>query len=617
MRKIDGKAKSINEVLAGNKFTVDYYQREYQWQKKQVAEFVADLAEKFLEFYDPELGRAKVQNYSHYFLGSIILCEKDGLKYIIDGQQRLTTVTLLLIYLNNLQKKSAEKVTLDNLIFSEKYGQKSFNIHVEEREACLRALYHGEEFDPPNEGTSVKNIYDRYQDIEANFPIEEIDNRALPFFCDWLKENVHVVEITAYSDDDAYTIFETMNDRGLQLSPLDMLKGYILTNIKDGNQRNDAAKVWKAKVEELGQLEDEYDLGNDLDGEAFKAWFRGQYANSIRERKKGATAQDFDRIGTEFHRWIKENSEKLGLTNGESFHRFVTKDLDYFLSKYIELRRASVDPVTGLEELFFNSSYDNTLQFPAILSALNPSDNDATFKKKAKLIATYVDIVLTRRIWNLKLVGYSNMQYAMFVAIKDVRNLGIEDLCAVLTKKLDEDELGIGSKEQLKFQFLNRGAIAEVLARLTDYVEVQSGLPSIYEKLVAPGKHRFEVEHIWANHFSRHTDEFTHQTEFEEYRNHIGGLLLLPKTFNASYGDLEYEKKLEHYFGQNMLARSLHPRCYERNPGFLAFVERSRLPFKPHPRFRKADMDERQKLYTLLGQEIWSPKRLERIISGS
>ena len=46
------------------------------------------------------------------------------------------------------------------------------------------------------------------------FP-DELRGEALPFFVDWLMENVHLVEITAYSDDDAYTIFETMNDRGL------------------------------------------------------------------------------------------------------------------------------------------------------------------------------------------------------------------------------------------------------------------------------------------------------------------------------------------------------------------------------------------------------------------
>ena len=54
----------------------------------------------------------------------------------------------------------------------------------------------------------------RFKDIEQNFS-SEITPQALPYFLDWLLNNVHVVEITAYSDDDAYTIFETMNDRGL------------------------------------------------------------------------------------------------------------------------------------------------------------------------------------------------------------------------------------------------------------------------------------------------------------------------------------------------------------------------------------------------------------------
>lgn len=376
-----------------------------------------------------------------------------------------------------------------------------------------------------------------------------------------------------------------------------MLKGYVLTNIKDIPARNEAAKIWKSRVENLSHLASEYDLGRDLEGEAFKAWFRGQYAESIRERKKGAKAQDFDLIGTEFHRWIKEKSERLGLTNSDQFFRFIKRDLDFFIQKYILLREASEGNVADLIEPFYNAGYDFTLQFPVILAALRADDDEKTIKKKIRIVATYIDIVLARRIWNLKLVGYSNMQYAMFVALKDIRHKNLGDLVEILKKRLSQEELGIGNGELLKFQFLNRGAIHEVLARLTDYVEVQSGLPSAYEKYVAPGKHRFEVEHIWANHFSRHTNEFQHQSEFEDYRNHIGGLLLLPKTFNASYNDLEYAKKVDHYFGQNLLARSLHPKCYERNPGFLAFVSKSGLPFKAHSTFRKADLDERQKLY--------------------
>jgi hypothetical protein len=93
-------------------------------------------------------------------------------------------------------------------------------------------------------------------------------------------------------------------------------------------------------------------------------------------------------------------------------------------------------------------------------------------------------------------------------------------------------------------------------------------------------------------------------------RNRIGGLLLLPKSFNASYGDLGYEEKLEHYLGQNLLARSLHPKCYENNPGFLRFIQASGLPFRPLASFKSAQMEERSLLYLKLVEHIWNPKRV-------
>jgi hypothetical protein len=79
--------------------------------------------------------------------------------------------------------------------------------------------------------------------------------------------------------------------------------------------------------------------------------------------------------------------------------------------------------------------------------------------------------------------------------------------------------------------------IKVMLARMTDYLEQQSGERSHLHKYLAGGKARFEVEHIWANHYERHKDEFASQTDFADYRDRIGGLLLLPKSFNASYGD--------------------------------------------------------------------------------
>src|SRR5262245_53726286 len=140
MREILGKAKTVRELLKGVKYSIDYYQREYKWQDKQIYELVNDLSAKFLEEYQPDHERREVADYPHYFLGSIIISKKDNINYIVDGQQRLTSLTLLLLYLRNLQQDRPDQVNVDELIVSEKFGEKSFNLQVDERMPCMEAL---------------------------------------------------------------------------------------------------------------------------------------------------------------------------------------------------------------------------------------------------------------------------------------------------------------------------------------------------------------------------------------------------------------------------------------------------------------------------------------------
>jgi uncharacterized protein with ParB-like and HNH nuclease domain len=115
-REIDGKGRTVRELLAGRKYSIDYFQREYKWEKKQVSELLEDLADKFLESHDLNNERSAVADYGHYFLGSIIVSDKDGLKSIIDGQQRLTTLTLLLIYLQHQLTDSEAKCLTTNRV---------------------------------------------------------------------------------------------------------------------------------------------------------------------------------------------------------------------------------------------------------------------------------------------------------------------------------------------------------------------------------------------------------------------------------------------------------------------------------------------------------------------
>lgn len=206
------------------------------------------------------------------------------------------------------------------------------------------------------------------------------------------------------------------------------------------------------------------------------------------------------------------------------------------------------------------------------------------------------------------------MQYAMFLVMREIRHLDAETLAQYLHNKLREETETFESNDRLLVHQQNRFLLHRLLARITDYVEVRSGQKSRFTEYVGEGKGRYEVEHIWADHYDRHKDEFGHPSDFAEFRNRIGGLLLLPKSFNASYGDLPYAEKLKHYNAQNSLARSLHPDCYDRNPGFLRFVEQSGLPFKCHMSFVKADLEERGELYRAIAQEIWNPSNLLRAV---
>ena len=613
MKEIQGEAKTIRKLLNAAKYSIDYYQREYKWQSKQLTELLDDLSTAFLDGYKPDHDRAEVQKYGHYFLGSIIVSSRDGKNYIIDGQQRLTTLTLLLIYLHRRQLERADRVKLDEMIFSEKYGKKSFNLDVAERVVCMESLFNGQHFDANGSPESVQNIVARYRDIELSFP-QQIDDTALVYFADWLIENVHLVEITAYSDEDAYTIFETMNDRGLNLTPLDMLKGYLLANITDEQQRATANQLWKNRVRQL------VESGKEEDSDAVKAWLRSQYAEKIRERKKGALPEDFDRLGTEFHRWVKDNSQKIGLAKSGDFFRFVQQDMEFFTRHYLRVREASNRLTPGLETIFYNAQHEFTLQYPLLLAPLKATDTDAEVDRKLRIVGAFVDVLIARRCVNYLMLTYSTMSYAVFLVMRDIRAKSAEELVVILKKKLSElgcDFNGTtdGRRKGMPDFGLNlwsKRYIHQLLARMTAYVEEKSGMKNRFEEYVAEGKNRYEIEHIWANHPERHTTEFPDAADFDNWRNSMGGLLLLPKSFNASYGDLPYADKLQHYFGQNLLARSLNLQCYERNPGFLKFTAESGLAFKAHPQFNKADLEARQKLYQNLAEQIWSPDRLDR-----
>ncbi|MEI6568116.1 MAG: DUF262 domain-containing protein, partial [Verrucomicrobiota bacterium] len=523
--KIEAHDRSISEILDDKKYTVDYFQREFKWEERHIEQLVSDLTTSFLDEYHPEHRRKDIENYNSYYLGPFVVSVKEGKRSIIDGQQRLTSLTLLLIYLNNLQKGLGYSEKIEPLIFSEKYGEKSFNIQVDERIPCLESLFNDEEYHvKEDDDESTLNIAARYADIGKSFP-EEIKNGVLPFFIDWLKFNVVLVEIVAYSDENAYIIFETMNDRGLNLTPTEMLKSFILSKFIDPRKRQKANELWKKSMQTL------HEFDKDEDQRFIQAWFRGQYAITIRPGKADSKNEDFEKIGTRFHSWFRDNLEKVGLGNegSENFEIFIDTDFKFFLKHYLNILKAERSFNPDIEYVYYIKRWGiaNSLSYPLLLAPLLKNDDDETAQKKINMVARYIETFAVRRSVNFRLFASSSIRYTMLTLVKEIRNKDLGELKAILSRKLEEMDESFTGMGNFRLHGQNRYFIKFLLSRMTAFIEQKAGFISSFEKYFHnPNGKPFEVEHIWADKFHEHRDEFDQERDFQELRNRLGGLIL-------------------------------------------------------------------------------------------
>jgi uncharacterized protein with ParB-like and HNH nuclease domain len=605
--KIEANDRSILEVLDKKKYTVDYFQREYSWKQKHIDQLVTDLASAFLANYEVQHERTEVENYNTYYLGPFVLSEKDGQRSIIDGQQRLTSLTLLMIYLHNLQDSFGLNETIESMIFSEKFGEKSFNITVEERVPCLRSLFEQGAYQPTDDDdASTRNMAARYEDIANAFP-KEIDAQAFPYFIDWLKEQVVLVEIIAYSDDNAYTVFETMNDRGLNLTSTEMLKGYVLSRFKGNKERHSANDLWKRSMQDLHAFD------KDEDQRFFQAWLRGQFAETIRQSKAGSTNEDFEKIGTRFHSWFRENLHLMQLRAESSaqFVNFIEKDFKFFHSVYLKIRKAEQTFNPELEHLYYIPRWGiaDSLRYPLLLAPLLPEDSPEVVERKLNLVAKFIEIYAVRRSVNFRKFGGSSIRYSMCSLVKEIRRKSVDDLEQILAQQIGSMNETWDGMNSFRMHGQNKRFVKFLLSRISGFIDTQAGQSTDFvDYYENPNAKPFEIEHIWANKFAQHRDEFDQEHEFLEYRNGIGGLVLLPQGTNQSYNDAPYKTKLPHYVKENLLVKSLHELTYQNNPNFVKMAQELKLPFQAHSEFKKADIDARQKLYRAICERIWEFK---------
>lgn len=601
MKKIEGSPKNLKQLLQNTKYSIHYYQREYMWQRKHIEELIDDLTSEFLEYYKTDDPRQAVADYGAYFMGSIVLAGRENA--IIDGQQRFSSLTLLLMYLNNRLKTIGQSYNMiETMIFSESFGTKSFNINVDDRQDCMNAIFNDTDFDTIGAGESVKNLYGRYQDIQDAFPADITDDMLL-HFCDWVAEKVFFIEIVATTEQDAHKVFVTMNDRGLSLTSTEMLKGYILSEIKSDSSREKMNDIWKDKVLTLKKDDDKGD-------ETFiKAWLRAHYAETIRETKAGAVNKDFDIIGGSFHKWVRDERDTLGLNGSDDFELFIKK-FARFAEVYERIHQAETMFAEETKYVYYNAQVNFTLQPQLLLAPVCYEDSWPVIIEKINLVARFIDVLIVSRVTNYRSVDYSTIKNFVFNVTKDIRMTDIP----TLKQKLEQQYINLAfgpaaALSDLRLNSFTKKYIKNILARITGYIEEQTGVASNYcNYMNTQTKNPFEIEHIITDHYEWFTAEYSDQDDFRRWRNSIGALLLLHKSINASLNDAKYDYKLKKYCSNegNIYTESLGELAYQNNPKFKKFIADNSLGFKAYVSFGKNEITERIAVLVDLVKLVWN-----------
>lgn len=621
MSTITPHYRTLTMLLQSRSFAIDEYQREYQWERENIEELMSDLVEKFQKSFQPGHEPSQVTSYEGYYLGAIIVSERDTKSYLVDGQQRVTSLTLLLIHLYHLARERNLPVaaTLAPLIFSDNYGTPSFNLDIPERLPAIKALFNEEDISPAGKDESIQTMLARYENIRERNLGEELGD-GLSSFIYWLMKNVGLIEIVTDNDNYAYAIFETMNDRGKPLSPVDMLKAYVLAPITDEAQRPLANITWKSQIFQLISWNGEID--QERDDHCIKAWFRAQHAETIRDRKAGSTDKDWELAGSAFHRWARDNASRLGLGNAEQNLRFIQRDLPYFADAYLTIQTASRNYTAGLESIFYNAHNEFTWQSTVLLAALDPTDDSETRRKKLAAVATFLDIWLMRRVVNYVRVGYSSASYAMFNLCKEIRRKPVPELVETLLAEFGKDDVtfaGSQSRERfglrdLRLNQFSRRYLMHLLARVTAYVELKSGGHDLFPLYVdRTQENPYDIEHVLPAREDLYAEAFGTAEVFWRVRDSVASLLLLPADVNRSLQDKPYTEKRVVYAGQNLWAASLADEAYVSRPQFAALRSGMSSPPTPLGQFGMDEWDERMDTIFELVDRIWDPERIREV----
>lgn len=609
-QEISPDKQCVMSCLSKKSYFVDFYQREYVWSKTTVDILLRDIFYAFdisyNEHKDEELTEEVLEKYNWYYLNVFITNKVNGKVYIVDGQQRLSTLTLIATKLYHIVEDPNLKELLKECIFAkDMFKGNVFCLDNDKRKDVMESILSGEEYTVPIKNKTEETLLARYKDISVFVDNKEMEEQKLRAFCMYFLRKLVLVELSVEKDDTPM-VFEVINDRGEALKPFEILKGKMVGLLSKSDTQAYSEK-WD---DALGKLPEKQDA------------FFGDYLKS-RFVKTSNTKLESS-LSNSYHRYIFDINEiaaelafrRTDIQHIKNIKRFIDFDLTYYAGLYAKIRSNSIDYLKYDYEI-----NDLSMQYQNIMAACKI--NDPEEDRKILTLAKEMD-----RFWMLLILNSvydsNEFQNKCYILSQQLKKSDITEYRSLFNKMLldtikekksisgDVSLLEYSSFSRKGYSNMNTRALRYFLARIEQYIcketniEMQNDVLWISKK--TGSVYGYHIEHIFC-HNDTNRAYFESDEEFEEKRNYLGGLLLLKGLNNISSGNEEYEDKLKTYSNGLVWGHTLCEDFYHSNLNFTTFNDRLQkkynVCFKPYDKFDKIALEERTQLLYQLVKIIW------------
>lgn len=607
--------QNLDRTFATTIYYIDFYQRDYKWTDEPVRRLIDDIFYQFDDAYAKHSAlepKAETINarYPWYYLNTYVTNTVQGRVFVVDGQQRLTTLTLFLLQLFRMAKEFDSKTVgwLERKIAGYAGTEYEFWMNHVRHIQVLKALMDGDEPSAINtsSGITAVNMVRNFMVIAAELKQRLKTPHRFETFVHYFLYRLVLINL-AVDSTHVPMVFEVINDRGVRLKPYEILKGKLLGQIDklelDSGGYNE---LWEKHVSAVNaNREDEID-------NFFRYWLKSKFSDT----RKGGQRFDGD-----YHREMfkADVNEKLKLDHDSSqVKAFLRGAFSYYAGLYAKLWKASHQQVDLHPAVFFNSLNELDSQYLLVLSACTV--NDPQEADKIRVVTEQLDRLFTL----LQLQGaYDSNEFSarLFEISAELREVAVEAIPGIFDKHLMAEiaeRRASEVKQVFSYTLFRPMSIDRLNTRFIRYffgrielllangmqLKMKHGLQDLVT--LRGAKTGFHVEHILsrnAESLAAFTDD---EDRFEVERNRLGGVLLLKGKDNISSGNELYAQKLKSYANTLYWNETLRADSYQSKLDFRDFAKAHQLAFRALDKFGPDELEERQRLLFDLSALIWS-----------